>query len=66
MRSLNIKSFDLKDFSKITAEFISDTFRNFVDNFLYLVDSLIKLNQKADNTKKSNFSKTFESKQYSC
>ena len=46
MRSLNIKSYTLKDFQKITSKWVSDILNNFVDNFMYLFDGFKKLNEK--------------------
>lgn len=46
MRKLNIKPFDLRDFSKISSEFISDVFDTFLNNFLYLFEAFRRLNEK--------------------
>ena len=46
MRTLNIKDFSLADWQKVTSKFISDTFKNFLDNFMYLFDAFKRLNEK--------------------
>jgi len=51
MRTLNIKDFSLKDFSKLSSEFINDTFKSFVDNTLYVFDALRSMNDKHDRYK---------------
>lgn len=51
MRSLNIKDFNLSDISKITSQFISNTFNNFVDNFLYLFEAHRTLREKYESYK---------------
>lgn len=58
MRSLNIKDFKLEDFKKVTSEFISDTFKNFLDNFMYLVDKYLHLSKRYNAYKEVN-EKTF-------
>ena len=51
MRSLNISDFSISDIGKITSKFISDTFKNFVDNFLYLFDAHKTLREKYETYK---------------
>ena len=51
MRSLNIKNFTISDIGKITSEFISDTFSNFLDNFLYLFAAHKTLREKYETYK---------------